>query len=126
MLTKISSALKHPKPLDRSTAWGCLISNLVVLPGLGSLTAGRRVGCVQAPISIAGLVLLNFWLFCFGRVWFREGRFPADGGPHFGLGVLGFGVLVIVWAWALVTSISILRQARVSPAPPVSHEAAHS
>ena len=53
---KISLALGQRKPLDRTTAWGCLTANLAV-PGCGSLVAGRVSGYFQlllAPVTVTG------------------------------------------------------------------------
>lgn len=117
MLTKISLALRTRRPLDRTTAWGCLTSNLAGLPGLGSLVAGRRVGFFQAPIAATGFALTLFWLASFVRTWADSGAFPWDGGPHFKQALWGVGIFLVGWTWALFTSLSILREARRAPDP---------
>jgi len=83
-----------------------------VLPGLGSLLAGRRVGWLQAPLAVAGFALTIVWFASFVREWARLDELPADGGPHFRLGLIGVGLFAIAWGWALVTGLRLLRVTR--------------
>ena len=43
--------------MDEARAWTSLMTNLLVLPGLGSLLAGRRAGWPQAALALAGFAL---------------------------------------------------------------------
>lgn len=100
-------------PIDETAAWTCLGINLAVLPGLGSLIAGRRApGAVQALIASAGAGLSLFWLVAFFRQWSEDGFFPADGGESFRFGVIGVALFAAAWLWSLATSLSILRGIR--------------
>ena len=131
MAMKVSLALGSREPLSRQTAWGCLTGNLA-LPGSGSLVAGRRSGYFQLALAALGLVLtmvfgLRF-MFWFFENWSRLHQPTAD--PFAALGemwlvlrwaLLGLGVFLISWLWALGTSFRILHSAsdgERSNAPP--------
>jgi hypothetical protein len=97
-------------PLDETRAWTLLGINLAVLPGLGSILAGRRLaGIAQAIVSSAGAILSTWWLLLLLRQWADEGYFPADGGNDLRIGVAGVVLFGISWLWSLVTSLSVLR-----------------
>lgn len=92
-----------------------LLTNLLVLPGLGSLLAGRKVGWVQAAVAATGVALTVMWFTSFVTAWVKLEEFPADGGPHLRLGLLGLGLFAIAWVWALATSLQILRESHCRP-----------
>ena len=118
---KISLALGPRQPLSRQTAWGCLTSNLA-LPGSGSLLAGRRSGYSQLVLAMAGLLVitifgLRFILWALGN-WSRLHAPDADPVEslleiwvHLKWALLGFGIALIAWLWALMTGLSILNSA---------------
>jgi hypothetical protein len=122
--------LQHPSgPLDRSTAWGCVTSNLA-LPGSGSLLAGRLSGYGQAFLALGGTVLtivfgvrfLVWGLSNWSRLQDPEGDL-VERGLEVWLSVrwalLGLGAFAAGWLWALGTSLGILRRAsRPTPAKP--------
>jgi len=58
---KISLALGNRKALNRKTAWACLTTNQLALPGLGSIVAGRKSGYVQAFLAMLGLGISMFF-----------------------------------------------------------------
>lgn len=119
MLTRIFSAARRPpKRLDRATARACLMTNLAVLPGLGSLLAGRRVGMIQMVFGLIGSGLFIFWLLAFARAWMQQGIFPRDGGPHPGCGKWGLTIGLIGSVWSVATSLSVLREIRKREKPP--------
>ena len=119
---KVSAPPAGPLTLDRQKAWACLTSNLA-LPGFGSLLARRKVGYVQVPLCVLGLVLT----LAFGSrfvVWYFTHRAQINdpqGDPFavwsdlwrnarwalLGIGVFGFDLL-----WALGTSLLVVSQAR--------------
>ena len=87
--------------------------NLLVLPGLGSFLARRRVaGAAQALLAGPGFAMSFWWVIQLGRQWNDEGYFPWDGGPHFRLGFTGFALWAVAWVWALTTSLSVIYAAR--------------
>ncbi len=131
MAMKVSLALGSREPLSRQTAWGCLTGNLA-LPGSGSLVAGRRSGYPQLALAGLGLVLsmifgLRF-IFWFFANWSRLHQPSTD--PFAALGemwlvlrwaLLGLGVFLVSWLWALGTSFRILNSvtgSEKSNAPP--------
>ena len=98
--------------MDPSRAMSCLAANLLVLPGLGTLVAGRRWGVVQAALALAGFALTLGWLTFFVMAWIQLGAFPLTGGPHLSWGILGVAVFGAAWLWSLATGLAVLREAR--------------
>jgi len=122
---KISLRLGDTRHLSPADAWTCLTSNLV-FPGAGSLMAGRKIGYAQAGLTMAGFGLttwfgLSFMIWAL-RHWAELMHPEAD--PIDTLlaiwqacrwALLGLGLFGLAWIWALVTSWSIVHQARRSP-----------
>jgi hypothetical protein len=98
---------------DRGRAWVAFSTNLVVLPGLGSLLMGRPAGWVQAPLALIGLTLSVRWLLLVLLEWRRDGALPAAV-PHGGLLLAGVATFVVAWLWALATGLAALRRARAA------------
>ena len=121
---KTSLAPGPRPPLDRQTAWGCLTTNLLVLPGLGSVAAGRKTGYAQAAFALVGLVLSGAFASWFFTAWFHAPRAPADvdelkqffvgGMAYVKAGGIGFACFLLGWFWALATSINIVRGSKAS------------
>jgi hypothetical protein len=97
--------------------------NLAATPGLGSLLARRIIaGIGQLLLALVGFVLIVGWMFeLFHRVYlqqFGEAVPPDLSGWMWKWGLLLFGA---GWLWSLVTSLSLLRQAKadgpVEPKP---------
>ena len=112
------------KPASRSAARNAVLVNLLATPGLGSLMAGRWIaGVGQLIVALAGFVLVLVWFFevmiqYYGQV---SGNVPVR--PVGWIGETGAILFVASWFWALVTSISLLREANAahpeeSGAPP--------
>ena len=100
------------RQLDETLAWSALATNLLVLPGLGSIMTRRLVaGACQVVLALLGAALTVYWLVLFTAVWIRQGAFP-EAPPSLALGVGGLGVLVFAWLWSLGTSLSVLRTGR--------------
>jgi hypothetical protein len=99
---------------SRQAAWGCVMSNLV-LPGVGTFVAGRRVeGVLQVAVSQTGFALSLLWAVLFVRDWIREGSLPVDITARLWLGVLGVGLFLLAWLWSVGSSVVILRNSRRS------------
>lgn len=117
---KTSSDRPAPDVPDRASARACTLTNLLVLPGLGSLVAGRRVGWAQLVLALAGVGLFGYGLWRLLRDWL------ASEGPVFeftrGLGALlaGLGLSLAAWVWALVTSLQVHRAAREGESAPAA------
>jgi hypothetical protein len=117
-----SSTPAGRKPLDRQTAWGFLTTNLA-LPGFGSLLGQRRIGYLQAAVSVSGLVLT----LTFGTrfvIWYFTNLKTINDTQGDPLSLLGETLIQVRWAllgmalfglallWALTTSLSLLREAK--------------
>ncbi len=108
------------RKLDPSQAWGCLVANLVLLPGLGSLFAGRLIeGIGQIILAAGGLYLTTAWFNWFVQEKLLRGQPITDLGPQFKRALAGFAFLGISWLWALVSSLLIMRSARSSVPPKI-------
>lgn len=92
---------------DEAVAWGGLVANLLVLPGLGSLLVGRKVGWIQATLALGGFVLTLVWLVSFVRAWLSLGEFPLDAGPEMTTGLFGIALFGVALLWSLGTSLSV-------------------
>jgi len=98
----------------RQAAWACALSNLV-LPGLGTFLAHRRVtGVLQLVASQTGFALCLLWAILFVRDWVRQGSLPEDVTPHLALGLIGAAMFLLAWIWSLVSSVEILYTSRKS------------
>lgn len=115
-----------PKQSDRQTARACLVTNAVVLPGLGSIAAGRRVGYAQAAVALAGFVVTVLFAGWLIRSVAALPRLPETIDqwrellPRWAgwlkLGGLGFALFGGAWLWALATSLRLLREHRANGA----------
>lgn len=123
MLMKLSLALGPRQPLSRQMAWGCFTTNLA-MPGFGSLLGGRAVGYGQIPftaigfiLSLIGTVRAFMWLAPnWSRLQELQANDPAgymlEFWVHIRWPLLGVGIFIFAMAWAVLTSSSIMAQAR--------------
>jgi hypothetical protein len=120
--------IRRSGAIDRSTAWGCLTSNLA-LPGSGSLLAGRVSGYGQVLLALVGAVIttvfgLRFvvWVFSHWTQLQDADLDPLERLLTLWLGLrwalVGMAVFVIAWLWALGSSVGILRGAGRTGTPP--------
>jgi hypothetical protein len=94
---------------SRARLWAALAANAVVLPGLGSLVAGRRSGWGQAALALAGFALSLSWLSLVVEDWRRAGL--PESLPRVPMLLAGVGLFAAGWLWALHTAWSALRAA---------------
>ena len=99
----------------------------LALPGFGSLLAGRVVGYVQVAISLAGFALttlfgIRFMVWYFGNSAHIQ-QIQADPEIYFHevwlqvrWALLGMGLFLVAWLWALMSSLGILASARAHDA----------
>ena len=98
----------------RQPAWACLLSNLV-LPGLGTFVAHRRVaGILQLVVSQTGFALCLVWAILFVRDWVDLGQMPDEVTPDLVLGLTGVALFLLAWIWSLASSVEILVNSRKS------------
>jgi hypothetical protein len=110
---KLAETRLDPAPA-RQSAWACLLSNLV-LPGLGTFVAHRRVaGILQLVVSQTGFALGLLWAILFVRDWVRLGQMPVEVTPDLLLGLIGAALFLLAWIWSLASSLEILLNSRKS------------
>jgi hypothetical protein len=97
---------------DEARAWAAFVTNLLVLPGLGSLLVGRKEGWAQAAMALAGAVLTLVWLVSFVRLWLALGYPPLGDAPDLGPALVGLVLFAVSWVWGLVSSAAALRRTR--------------
>jgi hypothetical protein len=107
------------------------MTNLAVLPGLGSLAAGRKVGYAQATLA-----LLGFGATLVGGALMARKLYAGEPEVNWWavLAALGgMAVFALGWLWALVTCLDLHRVARENercaghePIPPVDPSHPHS
>jgi hypothetical protein len=103
---------------SQSKAWACLMTNVLVLPGLGTLAGGRRAtGLVQAVLSLVGVVLACVWLFAFVMTVVRTSELPSDLGRYGGLGMFGLLLAIVSWVWGLASGLTLVREAKQAIRP---------
>src|SRR5262245_49613778 len=103
--------------MSEGRAWACLMTNVLVLPGAGTLAAGRRVaGLVQSALALLGFVMVCVWMLAWVTEMVRSGGLPEGLGARGGLGVVGLVLAIVSWVWGLLSGLDILRESRgVSP-----------
>src|SRR6185503_5582799 len=106
------------KRIDRQAAWVALLTNLLVMPGVGSWMAGqRKLGATHFALSLAGLVLMMTWVGCYLHDWITHEAMPAAFGPHPWVAVLGVVLFTGTWLWSLMSSLALVRLADTAPPP---------
>lgn len=112
---KLRALFAIRQPLDRQTAWACFLANTVMLPGLGSLIAGRRQGFLQIAGAFIGTLLLSAFAFWFVREFVQAWLVPELTGPWVLAGIAGAAIVILSWLWGLITGIQIVNAANNQP-----------
>jgi hypothetical protein len=117
---KISSA---GKALSRTTARNSFLINQLATPGLGSLMAGRYVaGSGQLLLALAGFGLVLAWFIALLTQMYQQIESDTQPKSVAWLGELGALIFAAAWLWALITSLSLVREAganEAQPKPPI-------
>jgi hypothetical protein len=101
------------KPLDRTTARNCFLINQFATPGLGSLMARRYVaGAGQLLLALIGFGLVVAWFISVMSRLYQQVEGGSSSGSAGWLGEAGAVAFAASWLWSLVTSLSLLREAR--------------
>jgi hypothetical protein len=111
------------KVLNRTSARNSFLINQLATPGLGSLMAGRYVaGTGQLLLALIGFGLVVAWFAALLMQVYQQIDNPTQAKPVTWLGEAGGVTFAAAWLWSLVTSLSLLREARLNeklPGPPV-------
>jgi hypothetical protein len=111
---KISSA---GKALNPTTARNSFLVNQLATPGLGSLMGGRYVaGTGQLLLALIGFGLVVAWFVSLMTQVYRQIDSDTPLKPVAWLGETGGVIFVAAWLWSLVTSLSMMREARAKEA----------
>ena len=87
MATKKQNKQKKEKKISETLAIVCLLLNVLVIPGLGSLIANKkREGIWQLVLSIVGLPLVFV--------------------------LVGIPILIGAWIWGLITGVQLIKESQ--------------
>ncbi len=103
------------KQLNAASARNCLLVNQLATPGLGSLMGGRFIeGLGQLALAFLGAGLVLFWVF---KTMQQEFDLPDIETPlsYNKWGWAGTCFFIASWLWSLLTSLSLIRQAKNQP-----------
>jgi len=109
----MAGALNPNRPVrwDRAKARDFLLTNLLVLPGMGSVMAGRRVGYAQGLLALMGVMLSLMFALELVRDWWLMGEIVLPTRRWLIAGGLGVMLFVLGWCWGLATGLKLLRDA---------------
>jgi hypothetical protein len=105
------------KAVSRATARNATLVNQLATPGLGSLMAGRWLaGSGQLALALAGFVMVIAWFFEVMIQFYGQINSDLQPRPVGWMGETGAILFAASWLWALVTSVSLLLQAKAEEA----------
>jgi hypothetical protein len=103
-----------PIKISYQRALTCALTNQLATPGLGSLMGGRLLaGGGQLLLSLSGFGLFVIWFALTLRESYRMIYSDETPTSYIWVGLAGALIFAAAWIWALVTSISLLRQSKV-------------
>jgi hypothetical protein len=110
------------KPLSPAKARNCFLMNQFATPGLGSLMGGRIIpGIGQLFLALAGFALVMVWFLRTMKEYYSLMGEDAPTISH-SYGKIFFAgacLFAASWLWSLLTSLSMMRQAKTpEPLPP--------
>ena len=109
---RISSA---KEPLSSTTARNCFLINQFATPGLGSLMARRWIaGIGQVVLSLIGFGFVLGWFVSLISQMYQQISNDTPPRSVSWLGEFGAAIFMAAWFWALVTSLTLLREARAN------------
>ena len=95
-----------------------MAANTFVLPGLGSILAGRKLGYAQVVLAVIGFSLSSLWFIGFVINFIRTGN-PLEGFlEQLPLAVGSVALFAISWIWAQFTNRSLWRSVKDLPEKP--------
>lgn len=107
------------RPLGRGRAMSAVAINQFATPGLGSLMGGRYLaGAGQLLLALAGCGFLLAWFVRMMKAYYglisTANAASSAVTPPAWLWKIGALLFVVSWLWALVTSFSLLREAKAN------------
>ena len=101
--------LPSPKPVKRLAAWVCLLLNLFVLPGLGSLIVRQPLkAAIQIVLALGGFALTMVGGAPLLNTIIQTNEMPTQIDSSFWMALAGVVLFLIAWVWALTGSVSAL------------------
>jgi hypothetical protein len=109
------------KTLNPASARNCFLMNQFATPGLGSLMGGRLIaGLGQLALALAGFGLVMLWFVKTMKEYYSlmGEDAPALSTSYTRFLLAGAMLFAASWLWSLLTSLSLLRQAKIPEPPP--------
>jgi hypothetical protein len=101
------------KLTSRPSSRNCFVINQFATPGLGSIMGGRlRSGIGQLSLAVTGFGLVMVWFALTMIQYYGQITSDAPVKIHWGPALAGVVIFAFSWCWALVTSISLLRESK--------------
>jgi hypothetical protein len=108
------------KTLSPAAARNCFLMNQFATPGLGSLMGGRLIpGLGQLALALAGFGLVMLWFVKTMKEYYSlmGEDAPSISSSYTRFLLAGAMLFVASWLWSLLTSLSLMKQAK-TPVPP--------
>jgi hypothetical protein len=108
------------KKLSPAAARNCFLMNQFATPGLGSLMGGRILpGIGQLVLALAGFALVMLWFMRTMKEYYNLAYEDAPSVSYGRIFLAGVLLFAASWFWSLLTSLSLVRQAKTpEPLPP--------
>ena len=101
------------KPLTSAMARNAVLINQFATPGLGSIVAGRYFsGTGQLLLALTGFSCFIVWFVAIMRQFYGQIQGNVEVKPVGWIGWTGLVVFAAAWFWALITSISLMREVK--------------
>lgn len=104
-----------------ATAYGFLTTNLLVLPGVGTYLAGKKIsGVVQIIIALIGITASIYGLYEVIHGFLKYKSNPIMVFHEAGLWIMAAGCMIFFagWIWSFVSGYSLIKEARREVEPP--------
>lgn len=103
------------KPVKPIVGWVCLLLNLFVLPGVGSLFIRQPLkAAVQLVLALGGFALTLVGGSPLLNTMVRTNELPDHFDNSFWIAIAGVILFSIAWVWAFVSSYQVLKNSRAS------------
>ena len=99
--------------MEKRWALVCAGVNVLAVPGLGSIMAGRRAtGAIQMVLAIVGFALALAWCSKLIALYSHADEAPDLASLPYRLLIAGAVMFISGWLWSLASSLQILRETR--------------